>query len=110
MRPQGGRMTRSRTLAWLALSVALGMSLAGCSQQQGPGTQAPAVESLPTVAATETQGVEATPSLPTVGATSGVPPTAAIPPTPRLELHASDPTAVNLASGGPTLVEFFAFW
>jgi len=74
------------------------------------GTQAPAVESLPTVAATETQGVEATPSLPTVGATSGVPPTAAIPPTPRLELHASDPTAVNLASGGPTLVEFFAFW
>jgi len=103
-------MTRSRRLAWLALSVAIGMSLAGCSQQQGPATQAPSVQSLPTVAATETQGVEATPSLPTVGATSGVLPTAAIQPTPRSGLQASDPTTVNLASGGPTLVEFFAFW
>lgn len=26
------------------------------------------------------------------------------------QLHATDPTTVNLASGRPTLVEFFAFW
>lgn len=26
------------------------------------------------------------------------------------ELHASDPSTVNLASGNPKLVEFFAFW
>ncbi len=30
--------------------------------------------------------------------------------TPRSELTATDPTGVNLASGKPTLVEFFAFW
>jgi hypothetical protein len=26
------------------------------------------------------------------------------------KLHATDPTTVKLASGGPQLVEFFAFW
>jgi hypothetical protein len=26
------------------------------------------------------------------------------------QLHATDPTTVNLASGKPTLLEFFAFW
>jgi len=30
--------------------------------------------------------------------------------TPRSELTATDPTSVTLASGKPTLVEFFAFW
>lgn len=29
---------------------------------------------------------------------------------PRQELEATDPTSVNLVSGKPTLVEFFAFW
>ncbi len=31
-------------------------------------------------------------------------------PTPRTGLAATDPISVNLASGKPTLVEFFAFW
>lgn len=31
-------------------------------------------------------------------------------PTPRAELHASDPSGVTLAAGKPQLVEFFAFW
>ncbi len=31
-------------------------------------------------------------------------------PTPREGLEATDPSAVVLASGKPTLVEFFAFW
>jgi hypothetical protein len=31
-------------------------------------------------------------------------------PTARAGLEATDPTGVNLASGKPTLVEFFAFW
>jgi hypothetical protein len=30
--------------------------------------------------------------------------------TPRSGLTATDPTVANLASGKPTLVEFFAFW
>jgi hypothetical protein len=32
------------------------------------------------------------------------------PPSPRQGLSATDPTTVDLASGKPTLVEFFAFW
>lgn len=31
-------------------------------------------------------------------------------PTPRPELSATDPSTVNLASGRPVLLEFFAFW
>ncbi|MGD8633869.1 MAG: hypothetical protein PVF85_09890 [Anaerolineales bacterium] len=31
-------------------------------------------------------------------------------PTPKQGLVATDPTTVDLASGGPKLVEFFAFW
>jgi len=31
-------------------------------------------------------------------------------PTPRSELSATDPSTVTLASGGPQVVEFFAFW
>lgn len=30
--------------------------------------------------------------------------------TPRPELSATDPSTVNLASGKPVLLEFFAFW
>jgi hypothetical protein len=32
------------------------------------------------------------------------------PPTPRPDLHASDPSTVSLAAGQLQLVEFFAFW
>jgi hypothetical protein len=32
------------------------------------------------------------------------------PPPPKTSLMASDPSLVNLASGNPQLVEFFAFW
>ncbi len=31
-------------------------------------------------------------------------------PTPRPELSATDPSTVNLVSGKPVLLEFFAFW
>ncbi len=42
-----------------------------------------------------------------------VPPESApadVKPTPRPELSATDPSTVNLASGKPVLLEFFAFW
>jgi hypothetical protein len=39
-----------------------------------------------------------------------VEPTDEIDRAPRAGLEASDPTAVSIASGKPTLVEFFAFW
>jgi hypothetical protein len=37
-------------------------------------------------------------------------PVPAIQPTPRLDLHATDPSGVTLAAGKPQLIEFFAFW
>jgi hypothetical protein len=36
--------------------------------------------------------------------------TADVQPTPRPELIATDPSTVNLASGSPQVLEFFAFW
>lgn len=39
-----------------------------------------------------------------------LPPTAGPTPTVRPGMEATDPTTVVLASGEPTLVEFFAFW
>jgi len=42
-----------------------------------------------------------------------VPPESApadVKPTPRPELSATDPSTVNLASGNPQVLEFFAFW
>jgi hypothetical protein len=42
---------------------------------------------------------------------SAVPsPLPAVQPTPRLDLHATDPSGVTLAAGKPQLIEFFAFW
>ena len=36
--------------------------------------------------------------------------TVSILPTPRVDLESTDPSSVNLASGGLQLVELFAFW
>ncbi len=66
-------------------------------------TAEPQAEVLPTAA-----GVVAEDQSPTVelGADAGQPPA----PTVRAALAATDPATVNLASGKPTLVEFFAYW
>lgn len=45
-----------------------------------------------------------------IAPTEGPSPGAAATPTLRVGLQATDPGTVQLASGGPTLVEFFAFW
>ena len=99
------------------IGVILAAFLAACQTSQTPET--PKVSS-PTPEASA-------PASPTVGAqdritevTSPVPETVATPTpepqpteivaTPRSALTATDPGGVNLASGKPTLVEFFAFW
>ena len=47
---------------------------------------------------------------PSPAPTIQVAPTQPAAPAIRTELAATDPATVNLASGNPTLVEFFAFW
>jgi hypothetical protein len=54
---------------------------------------------VPTVSPVPVEPDSATPS-----------PVPAIQPTPRLDLHATDPSGVTLAAGKPQLIEFFAFW
>ena len=98
--------------------LALALILAAC--QSGLTWNAPAPETSLNAAlpepTTRPQGeapstaaaVTAKDLAPTVepGADVGQPTAATI----RTELHATDPATVNLASGKPTLVEFFAFW
>ena len=63
----------------------------------------PQVEALSTAAGATAEDLAATVG---PGADAGQPAVATV----RTELHATDPATVNLASGKPTLVEFFAFW
>jgi hypothetical protein len=75
----------------------------------------PATESAPPVVEDPTQGSISTQESPEVPApdSATIPETEAsldVVPTPRQGLEATDPSTVMLASGKPTLVEFFAFW
>jgi hypothetical protein len=81
-------------IALVALSV-LASSLSACGPAATPtAAQPPATQLAPSASATQAVGVD--------------PPAAT--PTARAGLEASDPTTVNLTSGRPALVEFFAFW
>ena len=110
-------MVNLRFANWLALalSVGLGLQLAGCQaspRESLPPSEAEEQLSLPTApsASAETPiPAEAGTSLEL--APTGQPPvTEQVRPPVRTELAATDPATVNLASGKPTLVEFFAFW
>jgi hypothetical protein len=91
--------------------------VSGCSGTEQP-TQPPEpvvdLQPEPTeVAAVEgDQELEDPAPIPTQPTTSQpVAPTPTLaPPAVKTGLEATDPNAVNLASGNPTLVEFFAFW
>jgi len=88
-------------LATILLTLVAAVVVAGCgappatpSEVAAPvATQAPSPQA-PTAAPSEM------PAEPGVAST----------PTARAGLEATDPTGVNLASGKPTLAEFFAFW
>jgi hypothetical protein len=94
--------------------------LSACATQAGP-TQPAFQGSVPSVEETalatppeegEIVGsIVATLSPVPADAASAAPsPEPVIQPTPRLELHATDPSGVTLAAGKPQLIEFFAFW
>ncbi len=94
---------RTRIAAALVMLYVLAALLSAC------GPAATPTEALPiaTQPATPTLALEGTAGLPpaTQDNTSPAPT-----PTLRSGQEATDPTTVNLASGKPTLVKFFAFW
>ncbi|HUS83902.1 MAG TPA: hypothetical protein VMX56_02060 [Anaerolineales bacterium] len=106
-------MTRKAIFIVLTAIVLTGLLLAACdgaSQQVEPSPygetpQQQAVEESTPVGNTEVPEGETAP-------TSMLPETAPedVKPTPRPELSATDPSTVSLASGGPQVLEFFAFW
>jgi hypothetical protein len=105
---------------WSVLALVATVLLAGCSggtpkptstaTEEGPSiaieptSPPPTEEPLPGATPTSTEAEEGA-----VEPTSTTSPEAP-PATARPSLHATDPTTVNLGSGKPTLVEFFAFW
>lgn len=77
--------------------------LAACSSSSPVASPAETLgEAAPAADPTTSQPVEE--------AQAGDTDSPAAPPTPRQDLHASDPSTVSLASGQLQLVEFFAFW
>ncbi len=91
------------------LALALLLGLAACGGKGGsPSPTAPpqAAGGETPAAATVTEPQPTATTQPSAPTPSEAPPT----PTLRPELQATDPTTVDLASGKPTLVEFFAFW
>jgi hypothetical protein len=97
-------MRRSYKISWFILFVLL-LAMGGCS----PATQMaptptesvePVQEATATIVPSETPVEEAAPAqIPTE-------PKAA----PRAGLAATDPNSVQIGSGDPLLIEFFAFW
>ena len=88
--------------AFVTLSILTGL-LSACGPAAAP-TEALPMATLP---ATPTLALEGTAGLPPATQDSASP---APTPTLRSGQEATDPTTVNLASGKPTLVKFFAFW
>jgi len=108
------------TLATLGLLVAI--SLAACTPSVAPPTPTPTdavVEAPTSSSAAEESPTEAEPTpVPTEVVEATEPPTEQ-PPTEEPKavatsrgdfLVATDPATVNLASGEPQLIEFFAYW
>jgi len=97
----------------LTLSLLAVFLLSACAPSAPAPTPTPI---LPPVAPEPVENQEA-PVAPTVAAQAATaqptdgPTAVAIVPTSRgNDLHATDPVAVNVASGRPQLIEFFAFW
>lgn len=113
------RNRRKRLWGTMATGVLLLIALAACSPAAEPAlpsqpTSGPTATSAPmdvdeqapssTPASSETDTPASTPTSEAEMENAGPTPTL------RVGLQATDPSMVDLAAGGPTLVEFFAFW
>ena len=83
--------------------------LAACSNSAPLTSPAEAVgEATPVADPASNQPVAE--ASPTEASPDPAAPAEVVKPTPRPDLHASDPSTISLASGQLQLVEFFAFW
>ncbi|RME88062.1 MAG: hypothetical protein D6770_07860 [Anaerolineae bacterium] len=101
----------SKRIAVLGLILAAAMVLAACGPEASPTSAPPrsvTTEGAPVVVATEMPQTLPTEAPVDVPVEPTEPPMVVV--TPRSEMEATNPGSVNLASGTPTLVEFFAFW
>ena len=96
----------------IALWVALMLAVSACASATPAPVQATPDQAVEQDQPEPTQAAEPEPVVEAPEATTVVEPTAepAPPVEIRQELAATDPATVNLASGTPTFVEFFAFW
>ncbi len=107
-------MGRKSNFIVLGVIVLAGLLLAACtgaSQQvdREPNVETPPLEQdvdkdAPVENVEVSEGDVASVPVPPESASAGAKPT------PRSELSATEPSTVNLASGRPMLLEFFAFW
>ena len=104
-------MRRSTWAVWGA-TVVVSAVLLGCSSPSEPlpTATAPGTTSIPSPSAPATASPNEQGLHPEEGAGEAAQAPEAPTPTVRSGLHATDPNGVVLASGRPTLVEFFAFW
>lgn len=105
-------MLRTIALRFLLLGLTAAV-LGACAAPSATAAPAGVGESpAPALAATTDAAPVGDASDPTSASLEGTPASTEAPaPKPvRTELEATDPTTVSLASGRPTLVEFFAFW
>ena len=107
-------MRRKDNFIVLGIVILTGLLLAACTGESQQVDRDPVVDT----ASQQQEGAEGAP-VGNVEVSEGeaeptpVPPESApadVKPTPRPELSATDPSTVNLASGSPQVLEFFAFW
>jgi len=89
----------------LFLGIALAMGLAACSSA-APVANALPVPSVGSASVVQPTSAEARPT----ALEADQPTQVSTAPPVREDQYATDPTTVDLASGRPTLVKFFAFW
>lgn len=99
-------MSRHRTLI---VMVAFAVLLAACGSSAPDPTATPPPEPAQPTQPSPTETAQPPTTQPTIAAEPTAEGLGPIPEGPT-EFRASDPNAVQLANGEPTLVEFFAFW
>jgi hypothetical protein len=108
-------MKKNKSLIWILAGIVLmgGMIYALTTTLAKDGPDPTLLVSKEVEKATEINSpidTEAVNQAATEGPIASNTPTATILPTSKAELESTDPSSVNLASGGVQLVEIFAFW
>ena len=107
-------MRRKANFIVLGIVVLAGLLLAACTRPSQEVDRDPFVDTAPqqqeVEEGTPAENMEVSEGEVAPTSVPSEPAPADVKPTPRPELSATEPSTVNLASGRPQLVEFFAFW